>query len=146
MTIKSAFIRIIVVPIIACIAFAAMAGVRLPHDFRSEQILLCPDKHYFPAGDTIRLQGVVTCNSTPSFHPYSRYLTVELITPDTTISRIETELDSLGRFCTVMPTDTRLPDGTYLLRAYTQLMRSFSPKNFAFQAINIALNPIDSEQ
>ena len=137
--------RIIAATMVAVVAIAAMAGVRLPHDFRSEQILLCPDKHYFPAGDTIKLQGVVTCNSTPSFHPYSRYLTVELITQDTTISRIETELDSLGRFCTVMPTNIHLPDGTYLLRAYTQLMRSFSPKNFAFQTINIAPKPINSE-
>ena len=135
--------RIIAATMVAVVAIAAMAGVRLPHDFRSEQILLCPDKHYFPAGDTIKLQGVVTCNSTPSFHPYSRYLTVELITQDTTISRIETELDSLGRFCTVMPTDIRLPNGTFLLRAYTQLMRSFSPKNFAFQPITIAENYIE---
>ena len=42
-----------------------------------------------------------------------------------------------------MPTDIRLPNGTYLLRAYTQLMRSFSPKNFAFQTITIAENYIE---
>ena len=143
MTKKFAFLRNIVATIVTVMAIAAIAGVRLPHDYRSEQIFLCPNNHYYHAGDTIWLQGVVTCNSTPHLLPYSRYVIIELITPDTIISRIETELDSLGRFCTVMPTDIRLPNGTYLLRAYTQLMRSFSPKNFAFQPITIAENYIE---
>ena len=143
MTKKYAFLRNIVATIVTVMAIAAIAGVRLPHDYRSEQIFLCPNNHYYHAGDTIWLQGVVTCNSTPHLLPYSRYVIIELITPDTIISRIETELDSLGRFCTVMPTDIRLPNGTYLLRAYTQLMRSFSPKNFAFQPITIAENYIE---
>ena len=143
MTKKFAFTRNIATAIVTVMAIAAIAGVRLPHDYRSEQIFLCPNNHYYHAGDTIWLQGVVTCNSTPHLLPYSRYVIIELITPDTIISRIETELDSLGRFCTVMPTDIRLPNGTYLLRAYTQLMRSFSPKNFAFQPITIAENYIE---
>ena len=143
MTKKFAFPRNIAAAIVTVMAIAAIAGVRLPHDYRSEQIFLCPNNHYYHAGDTIWLQGVVTCNSTPTLLPYSRYVIIELITPDTIISRIETELDSLGRFCTVMPTDIRLPNGTYLLRAYTQLMRSFSPKNFAFQPITIAENYIE---
>lgn len=143
MTKKFAFLRNIAAAIVTVMAIAAIAGVRLPHDYRSEQIFLCPNNHYYHAGDTIWLQGVVTCNSTPTLLPYSRYVIIELITPDTIISRIETELDSLGRFCTVMPTDIRLPNGTYLLRAYTQLMRSFSPKNFAFQPITIAENYIE---
>ena len=143
MTKKFAFTRNIATAIVTVMAIAAIAGVRLPHDYRSEQIFLCPNNHYYHAGDTIWLQGVVTCNSTPTLLPYSRYVIIELITPDTIISRIETELDSLGRFCTVMPTDIRLPNGTYLLRAYTQLMRSFSPKNFAFQPITIAENYIE---
>ena len=143
MTKKFAFRRNIAAAIVTVMAIAAIAGVRLPHDYRSEQIFLCPNNHYYHAGDTIWLQGVVTCNSTPTLLPYSRYVIIELITPDTIISRIETELDSLGRFCTVMPTDIRLPNGTYLLRAYTQLMRSFSPKNFAFQPITIAENYIE---
>lgn len=143
MTKKFAFLRNIVATIVTVMAIAAIAGVRLPHDYRSEQIFLCPNNHYYHAGDTIWLQGVVTCNSTPTLLPYSRYVIIELITPDTIISRIETELDSLGRFCTVMPTDIRLPNGTYLLRAYTQLMRSFSPKNFVFQPITIAENYIE---
>ena len=143
MTKKYAFLRNIVATIVTVMAIAAIAGVRLPHDYRSEQIFLCPNNHYYHTGDTIWLQGVVTCNSTPHLLPYSRYVIIELITPDTIISRIETELDSLGRFCTVMPTDIRLPNGTFLLRAYTQLMRSFSPKNFAFQPITIAENYIE---
>ena len=143
MTKRSALTRNIAAAIVTVMAIAAIAGVRLPHDYRSEQIFLCPNNHYYHAGDTIWLQGVVTCNSTPHLLPYSRYVIIELITPDTIISRIETELDSLGRFCTVMPTDIRLPNGTYLLRAYTQLMRSFSPKNFAFQPITIAENYIE---
>ena len=143
MTKKFAFLRNIAAAIVTVMAIAAIAGVRLPHDYRSEQIFLCPNNHYYHAGDTIWLQGVVTCNSTPHLLPYSRYVIIELITPDTIISRIETELDSLGRFCTVMPTDIGLPNGTYLLRAYTQLMRSFSPKNFAFQPITIAENYIE---
>ena len=122
---------------------SVIAGVRLPHDFRSEQILLCPDNHYYHAGDTIWLQGVVTCNSTPALLPYSRYVTVELINPSKVLARIEAELDSMGRFSTLLPTDILLPEGNYALRAYTELMRNFSPKNFAFQPITIAENYIE---
>ena len=124
-------------------ALSVIAGVRLPHDFRSEQILLCPDNHYYHAGDTIWLQGVVTCNSTPALLPYSRYVTVELINPSKVLARIEAELDSMGRFSTLLPTDILLPEGNYALRAYTELMRNFSPKNFAFQPITIAENYIE---
>ena len=84
--------RIIAAAIVAVMALAAMAGVRLPHDFRSEQILLCPDKHYFPAGDTIMLQGIVTCNATPHLLPYSRYVIIELITPDTILPRLDWQI------------------------------------------------------
>ena len=122
---------------------SVIAGVRLPHDYRSEQILLCPDNHYYHAGDTIWLQGAVTCNSTPALLPYSRYVTVELINPSKVLARIEAELDSMGRFSTLLPTDILLPEGNYALRAYTELMRNFSPKNFAFQPITIAENYIE---
>ena len=129
------------------LAFVALvAKAQLPHDFRSEQVLLCPDSQYYQAGDTIWLQGVVTCNSTTDFLPYSRYVTVELVTPDTAIARLETELDSLGRFSTLLPIDSLLHEGNYALRAYTELMRNFSPKNFAFQPITIAENYPDKDR
>ena len=69
MTKKFAFLRNIVATIVTVMAIAAIAGVRLPHDYRSEQIFLCPNNHYYHAGDTIWLQGVVTCNSTPTLLP-----------------------------------------------------------------------------
>ena len=143
MTKKFAFLRNIVAAIVTVMAIAAIAGVRLPHDYRSEQIFLCPNNHYYHAGDTIWLQGVVTCNSTPALLPYSRYVTVELINPSKVLARIEAELDSMGRFSTLLPTDILLPEGNYALRAYTELMRNFSPKNFAFQPITIAENYIE---
>ncbi|MGN1264948.1 MAG: hypothetical protein ACI4UL_03945, partial [Muribaculaceae bacterium] len=143
MTKESTYLRIITATIVAIIAIATIAGVRLPHDYRSEQILLCPDNHCYHAGDTIWLQGAVICNSSPTLLPYSRYVTVELINPSKALARIEAELDSMGRFSTLLPTDILLPEGNYALRAYTELMRNFSPKNFAFQPITIAENYIE---
>ncbi|MGM9803158.1 MAG: hypothetical protein ACI308_03175 [Muribaculaceae bacterium] len=114
-----------------------MAKAQLPHDFRSEQVLLCPEQFICQSGDTLQLQGIVTCNSAADFKPYSRYVNIEFATRDSVLTRIEAELDSLGRFSTVLPIDIDVKDGSYFLRAYTELMRSFSPLNFAFRPITI---------
>ena len=37
------------------------AKAQLPIDFRSEQIYLNPQKHAYMPGDTLNLEGMVTC-------------------------------------------------------------------------------------
>ena len=125
--------------LIVTFAFVPLvAKAQLPHDFRSEQVLLCPEQFICQSGDTLQLQGIVTCNSSADFKPYSRYVNIEFATRDSVLTRIEAELDSLGRFSTELPIDIDVKDGSYFLRAYTELMRSFSPLNFAFRPITIS--------
>ena len=55
-----------------------MAKAQLPVDFRSELVYLNPQKHVFLPGDTIRIEGMVTCLAESGMRPYSNYLYVEL--------------------------------------------------------------------
>lgn len=113
---------------------------QLPHDIRSEQIFLCPDRATYEAGDTIMLQGVVTCNSAKNLYPHSRYVNVEFTTSDSIITHIEATIDSTGYFSTILPIDLDIKNGKYYLRGYTELMRNFSQECFAFQPIRILAN------
>ena len=99
--------------LIVTFAFVALvAKAQLPHDFRSEQVLLCPEQFICQSGDTLQLQGIVTCNSSADFKPYSRYVNIEFATRDSVLTRIEAELDSLGPFSTVLPIDIDVKDGS----------------------------------
>jgi len=111
--------------------------VALPEDFRSEQIYISPERTTYDVGDTIDVSGVVTCISRDGTRPYSRYLYLELIGPaDTVEVRQKLACHDGGRFRASVPTDL-LGSGTYYLRAYTQLMRNFSPLSFAFQELQL---------
>ena len=116
------------------ILFCIQATAQLPTDFRSEQIYLNPEKHCYLPGDTIALEGMVTCIAGERFLPYSSYLYIECFNEqDSLLSRQKVSCKEQGYFSTHLPTDYEWPAGVYYLRAYTQLMRNFSPESFAQQ-------------
>ena len=116
-----------------------IASAQLPTDFRSEQIYLNPEKHcYFP-GDTIAMEGVVTCMAGERFLPYSNYLYIECFNEqDSVLVRQKVSCKEGGYFSTHLPTDYEWSAGVYYLRAYTQLMRNFSSESFAQQPFLLA--------
>ena len=113
---------------------ALTASAQLPTDFRSEQIYLNLEKHAYLPGDTISLEGQVTCIASERFLPHSNYLYIECFNEkDSVLLRQKISCKERGYFSTHLPTDYLWPAGVYYLRAYTQLMRNFSSESFAQQ-------------
>ena len=110
------------------------ASAQLPTDFRSEQIYLNLEKHAYLPGDTISLEGQVTCIASERFLPHSNYLYIECFNEkDSVLLRQKISCKERGYFSTHLPTDYLWPAGVYYLRAYTKLMRNFSSESFAQQ-------------
>ena len=131
--------------ILSVCSFATWA--QLPHDLRTEQIYLAPEKLWFDAGDTIRVNGIVTCQAHNHITPYSRILYLELISlQDSVLIRQRLACDSLGQFTTIIPTDDLLAKGLYYLRAYTKLMCNFSNEGFAYAPLVCGERPINDSQ
>lgn len=118
---------------------ALNATAQLPTDFRSEQIYLSPQKHAYMPGDTLNLEGMVTCLAADQSVPFSNYLYIECFDgADSLLVRQKVTCKEEGYFNTRIPTDYLWPAGVYYIRAYTQLMRNFSQESFAQQPFLLA--------
>ena len=118
---------------------ALTAKAQLPTDFRSEQIYLNPQKHAYMPGDTLNLEGMVTCLAADQSIPFSNYLYIECFDgADSLLVRQKVTCKEEGYFNTRIPTDYLWPAGVYYIRAYTQLMRNFSQESFAQQPFLLA--------
>lgn len=111
-----------------------MAKAQLPVDFRSEQVYLNPQKHVYLPGDTICIEGMVTCLAESGMRPYSNYLYVELFnSSDSVLLRQKLSCKEGGYFSTRMASGYEWPSGVYYLRAYTRFMRNFSLRSLPVQ-------------
>ena len=63
--------------LLLCLLCVLNAAAQLPNDFRTEQIYLNPQKHAYMPGDTIDLEGMVTCLAADQSIPFSNYLYIE---------------------------------------------------------------------
>ncbi len=116
--------------------FATPTFAQLPSDFRTEQIFLCPKSTVCTSDDSIKADGFVTCDASDRIMPYSKYLYIELIdSNDSVLVRQKTSCKYGGVFHVAIPKDPAAEPGIYYLRAYTDLMRNFSPQSFAIQPI-----------
>ncbi len=128
--------KILLVGIAACISSYAIS--QYPADFRSEQVFITPRHSTVRPGDTISVDGIVTCLAENGSKPYSRYVYVELIgDADSAIVRGKAPCDESGRFSIGIPTDRIDAAGVYYLRAYTTFMRNFRPECFAVHPVLI---------
>lgn len=121
---------------ICCLPIASQS----PSDLRSEQVFLRPMAYSCAAGDSIDVDGVVTCIAKDRMRPYGRYVYLETIDGDSVISRQKVACDNDGYFRARMATDTDPKARIGYLRAYTNLMRDFSAESFAIQPILINSN------
>lgn len=117
------------------VLFVTFRGLaQLPHDFRSEQIYVSPGKSVYYPGDTLQVEGMVTCLSAQQLQPYSKYLYVELCNnQDSVLMRQKIGCKDKGYFKCNLITDYTWEKGVYYLRAYTKLMCNFSPESFAMR-------------
>ncbi len=126
--------------ILSMLASALSSVAQLPVDFRSEQIYLAPQSTTYLPGDTVRVEGQVTCVARGRVFPYSRYLYVELIDDnDIVITRQKIGCNDRGYFRTDVVLSPSQSVGQCYLRAYTQLMRNFSLGSFAQQPISVGV-------
>ena len=110
------------------------AAAQLPTDFRSEQIYLNLHQTSYQPGDTLLLEGQVTCMAEDRFLPYSNYLYIECFNrKDSVLVRQKVSCKDNGYFSTQLPTEYEWPSDVYYLRAYTRLMQNFSYDSFAQQ-------------
>ena len=63
--------------LLLCLICVLNASAQLPSDFRTEQIYLNPQKHTYMPGDTMDLEGMVTCLAADQSVPFSNYLYIE---------------------------------------------------------------------
>ena len=83
-----------------------IAGAQLPHDFRSEQVALSPRQASCLPGDSVIVQGQVTCLAANRILPFSNYVYVELISPgDSVLVRQKVSCKDSGAFVTALPVD-----------------------------------------
>ena len=124
------FIVCAIAAILVVMGESAMA--QRPHDFRSEQIALCAQQAACQPGDTVTVQGQVTCLAANRVAPFSNYLYIELINPsDSVVVRQKVSCKPKGSFTAALPIDPLAAYGIYYIRAYTSLMRNFAPESFA---------------
>ena len=132
---KSVF-RIIFFAAVIGLVSAMEAWAQLPQDFRTEQIALCMQRTECMPGDTVPVSGQVTCIAADRFEPYSKYLYVELInSSDSVVCRQKVACQAQGAFSTLLAVDPLADSGVYYVRAYTRMMRSFSPLSFAVEPL-----------
>ena len=90
--------------------------------FPQEKIYLHTDKPYYISGETIWFRAHLVDATTHTPALMSRYVYVELINPlDSIVSRVKVrQTDSI--YCSNIPISDDLPEGDYVLRAYTNFM------------------------
>lgn len=126
--------------IFASLFLFVAAVAQEPTDFRTEQIFLAPRSLSCQPGDSLYVDGVVTCMAADRFEPYSRYLYLELIGGnDSVYVRQKLSCADGGRFATAVLTEPDMPRGVYYLRAYTRIMRNFAPSAFALQPVAVGV-------
>lgn len=112
---------------------------QLPTDFRSEQIYLNLQQNTYLPGDTLLLEGQVTCLTGERFLPYSNYLYIECFNDeDSILVRQKLSCKENGYFSTHLISEYEWQPGVYYLRAYTRLMQNFSTESFAQQPFLLA--------
>lgn len=117
------------------------ASAQEPTDFRTEQVFLAPRSLACAPGDSLFVDGMVTCMAADRLEPYSRYLYLELIGDnDSVYVRQKLSCADGGRFSTAVLTEPDMPKGVYYLRGYTRFMRNFDHTAFALQPVAVGID------
>lgn len=105
---------------------------------RSEKILLHTERADYKQGDTLRFSGTLLEATTLEPSAYSNYVYIELINKDDSVLCRQKYRCKEAGFKGELFLETDLPTSVYYLRAYTRLMRNFSPT--AFTVIKVSVN------
>lgn len=111
----------------------------------TERGYLTTERSSYQLGDTLRVHGVMLSTDYTDFYPYSRYVTLELISPtadrsaeaDHVIVSQKVRTNNHGAFYATFPTDGCRAEGRYYLRAYTQFMRNRPAETFPMASVTL---------
>lgn len=110
--------------------------------YPQEKLYLQIDKPEYISGETLWFRAHLVDVLLHVQANASRYVYAELIDPlETVISRVKIRPDSLGCFHGHLPLDEGLPEGDYMLRAYTLYMKNQGDDYFFKKNIRI-VNPL----
>ncbi len=91
----------------------------------SERVFLAPTSTYYGRNDTVQVIGQLLSTEYTDFYPYSRYVYLEMSDKDNNlVLRQKVKCDQTGRFYATIPLETKIGNGKYYLRGYTQFMRN----------------------
>ena len=105
--------------------------------FPQEKIYLHTDKPYYISGEKIWFRAYIADAVTHIPFSISRYTYVELINPlDSVVSRVKISLNEEAYYGhLIIPSD--VPEGDYILRAYTTFMQSQDEEYFFSKSVRI---------
>ena len=105
--------------------------------YPQEKIHLHTDRDYYVPGEKIRFKAYLVDALTHQFPTYSRYVYVELITPnDILVGRVMIRPEN-DQFYGHIPLTEIVPEGNYTLRAYTRYMENSGDDYFFKKNIRI---------
>ncbi len=112
------------------------------HHVPQEKIYLQTDKAFYSAGEKIWFSAYTVNAATHKNNSKSKYAYIELINRfDSVVVRVKVKKDSLG-FAGHIDLNPEIPEGEYILRAYTYWMQNAGTDFFFRKKINIG-NLID---
>ena len=109
-----------------------------------EKVILFTDRSIYIAGEQVQFSASLLNSGGTDAYKQSRILYCELITPDGKIISNNKYIlsNSIAGGCVAIPGD--LLTGTYYVRAYTKLMRTYGPESYEYKQIRI-INPRRTE-
>jgi hypothetical protein len=109
--------------------------------FSQEKIYVQTDKPYYVAGETICFRAFLLNAVTHQPSGLSRYVYVELISPDNTVVIRQQIRPDREAFFGILPLSDYITPGNYQLRAYTRFMENIGTDSFFTQSVYIAGSP-----
>ncbi len=108
----------------------------------SERVFLAPVSTYYGRNDTVQVIGQVLSTEYTDFYPYSRYVYLEISDKDNNlVLRQKVKCDQTGRFYATMPLETKIGNGKYYLRGYTQFMRNRKNAFYPMVPLFVGIRP-----
>lgn len=113
--------------------------------FPQEKIHVQTDKSYYVSGETLWLRAHLVDALLLRQANASRYVYVELIDPlSAVVNRVMLHSDSMGYFHGNIMLDEALPEGNYMLRAYTRFMQN-QGEDYFFQKYIHVISPLSAD-
>ena len=111
--------------------------------FPQEKVYVHTDRNCYMGGDTIWFRAYVVDALTHKPASVSKYLYVDLVTPDDSVRQRVKILEREGIYSGYLPLDVTMPEANYTLSAYTYFMQNMGEEYFYKQPVKI-LNPLST--